>query len=167
MVAPDEWARNASSNDPDDFWSALDRLIANSKLVIERPKGSRHPRYANIIYPLDYGYLDETSSMDGGGIDVWVGSRTSRDLDAVIFTVDLKKRDFETKLLLGCTGEEKRIVLELLNENSMRAILVRRRGSGQRSIARPSFGTPVLAPKRSEGSFGKGAGSSDLGAFCP
>ncbi len=131
MVAPDEWARNASSNDPDDFWSALDRLIANSKLVIERPKGSRHPRYANIIYPLDYGYLDETSSMDGGGIDVWVGSRTSRDLDAVIFTVDLKKRDSETKLLLGCTGEEKRIVLELLNENSMRAILVRRRGSGR------------------------------------
>lgn len=131
MDAQDTWARNASSNESDDFWIAFERLIANSEMVIDRPKGSRHPRYSSMVYPLDYGYLDNTSSMDGGGIDVWVGSRASRELDAVIFTVDLKKRDSETKLLLGCTEEEKQTVLSFLNDNSMRTMLVRRWGSGR------------------------------------
>jgi hypothetical protein len=31
-----------------DFWSTLDALIADSELVIDRPKGTKHPR--NKIY---------------------------------------------------------------------------------------------------------------------
>jgi len=53
----------------DNFWAALDKLVSESKVIIDRPKGSRHPKYPNCIYPLDYGYLDNTSSMDGNGID--------------------------------------------------------------------------------------------------
>lgn len=37
------------------FWDAVDSLMANSKVVIDRPKGSCHPRYPHIVYPLDYG----------------------------------------------------------------------------------------------------------------
>jgi inorganic pyrophosphatase len=39
------------------FWSRLDELLATSRLVIDRPKGTRHPRYPEVIFPLDYGYL--------------------------------------------------------------------------------------------------------------
>ena len=39
----------------DSFWEALDRLAANSRLVIDRPQGSAHPRYPDLIYPYDYG----------------------------------------------------------------------------------------------------------------
>ena len=31
-------------NNPE-FWLALDKLIADSEIIIDRPKGSQHPRY--------------------------------------------------------------------------------------------------------------------------
>lgn len=58
----------------DDFWCKLDELVQSGDLVIDRPQGSAHPRYPDIIYPLDYGYLAGTTAADGEGIDVWVGS---------------------------------------------------------------------------------------------
>ena len=76
------------------FWQALDKLVAASKTVIDRPKGSRHPKYPDIVFPVDYGYLDGTSSMDGGGIDVWQGT-DGETIDAIICTVDLMKKDSE------------------------------------------------------------------------
>ena len=57
-----------------DFWRALDSLVDNSEIVIDRPKGTAHPKYPDFIYKVDYGYLKNTSSMDGAGIDVWIGS---------------------------------------------------------------------------------------------
>lgn len=50
----------------DDFWKALDELVNNSEIVIDRPKGLAHPKYPDFIYQVDYGYLKNTSSMDGG-----------------------------------------------------------------------------------------------------
>jgi len=135
MGLPDLPANNAFPGAPEDFWEVFDRLVAGSRVVIDRPRGSRHPRYPDILYPLDYGYLDGTASMDGGSIDVWVGSLVPRNLDAVICTVDLQKRDSEVKLLLGCTEQEKHTILNLLNDRSMRAILVQRQGAG-RSLLR-------------------------------
>ena len=58
----------------DSFWNAIDRIVSESKIIIDRPKGSIHPKFSDFIYRVDYGYLDNTSSMDGDGIDVWVGT---------------------------------------------------------------------------------------------
>lgn len=110
----------------DDFWTYLDRLVASSRIVIDRPKGSHHPRFPEMTYPLDYGYLEGTTAGDGGGIDLFLGSRPDRDLTAVLLTVDLHKRDAEIKLVLGCTEEETQTALEHLNSFSMRALLVNR-----------------------------------------
>lgn len=109
-----------------DFWTHLDRLIASSELVIDRPSGSHHPRHPRLVYPLDYGYLEGTSGGDGHGIDVWRGSQSSASLDAVVCTVDLHKRDSEVKLLLGCTRAEKDTVLRFHSDGAMAAVLVRR-----------------------------------------
>lgn len=109
------------------FWQALDALVAASALVIDRPKGTAHPRYPALVYPLDYGFLEGTASMDGGGIDVWRGSHPETGLGAILVTVDLFKRDSEIKLLLGCTETETRTVYAFHNESSlMRGALVRR-----------------------------------------
>lgn len=114
----------------DAFWAALDQLMASSRLVIDRPKGTAHPRYPDMIYPLDYGYLQDTTAMDGGGIDVWAGSDPARGLDAVMVTVDLVKRDSEIKLLIGCTEEEKQLVWHQHNDSeSMKGMLIRRPGA--------------------------------------
>ena len=109
------------------FWQALDKLVAESEIVIDRQKGSAHPRYPNFIYPLDYGYLKGTTAMDGGGIDVWRGSNPVGELDAIMCIVDLMKRDSEVKLLIGCTEEEKAKVYQVHNETDfMKGVLIRR-----------------------------------------
>jgi inorganic pyrophosphatase len=70
------------------FWRTLDDLIASCEIVIDRPRGSPHPRRASQIYPYDYGYLEGTASNDGGGIDVWIGRDGTTSLEAVVVTVD-------------------------------------------------------------------------------
>jgi len=87
------------------FWSRLDDLIKSQKIVIDRPKGKPHPKWPEMIFPLDYGYLEGTSSMDGGGIDLWIGSAPHKKLTAIAVTVDIKKKDSEIKLIIGCTEE--------------------------------------------------------------
>ena len=114
------------NNYSDRFWTALDQLVASSKIVIDRPKGNAHPRYPDKIYPLDYGYLEGTTTVDGGGIDVWVGTEGVGRVQGVQCTVDMLKRDAEIKILMGCTNEELSIIDEFLNQFSMRAILVKR-----------------------------------------
>ena len=52
----------------DRFWALLDEWVARYPLVIDRPRGSGHPRYPDWIYPLDYGYLQGTLAGDGGGV---------------------------------------------------------------------------------------------------
>ena len=111
-----------------EFWEYLDRMVADCQLVIDRPKGSRHPRYPSMIYPLDYGYLEGTTTVDGGGIHLWLGSLPGQPLDSVVMTVDLYKRDAEIELLLGCTHQDKLTIMRWLNANSLRATLVPRLG---------------------------------------
>lgn len=110
-----------------EFWNSLDELIDNSEIVIDRPKGTAHPKYPNFIYKVDYGYLKNTTSMDGGGIDVWVGTKANKQADAIVCTVDLMKRDSEIKILIGCTEDEKKTVYQTHNETEyMKGILIRR-----------------------------------------
>lgn len=108
------------------FWEMLDVLVHASEIIIDRPKGTVHPKYPEFVYQVDYGYLKNTSSMDGAGIDVWVGSG-ERQVDAVICTVDFRKRDSEIKILIGCTEEEKMVVYQAHNETQyMKGIMIRR-----------------------------------------
>jgi F420 biosynthesis protein FbiB-like protein len=112
-----------------EFWLYLDRLVSACQVEIDRPKGSAHPRFPDLIYPLDYGYLRGTTALDGGGIDLFIGTQAGRSPDALALTVNLDKRDTEIKLLLGCDEAEKQVVLDFLNGYSVRACLVRR-GAG-------------------------------------
>lgn len=118
----------SESNVEEEFWEHLQRLFEGTTLVIDRPKGMPHPRYPEIIYPVDYGYLRGTSSADGKGIDVWVGSLADKEIVGAICTVDLLKRDVELKVLYGCTEDEIDAALHHHNEKTMRSMLMRRAG---------------------------------------
>ena len=110
----------------EDFWKALDELVSSSEIVIDRPKGSAHPKFPDFIYRVDYGYLKDTTSMDGAGIDVWVGSGDKK-IDAIMCIVDLMKKDSEIKILIGCTEEEKMEVYRTHTETQyMKGIIIRR-----------------------------------------
>ena len=99
------------------FWQTMTELLASYPIIIDRPRGSSHPRYPEVVYPLDYGYLENTTSGDGGGIDVWLGSlitvmnqSSDKTLTGILCTFDTLKRDAEIKLLLGCTEEDIQII---------------------------------------------------------
>ena len=110
----------------EDFWLKLEQLVATSNLKINRPRGTSHPRYPSFVYPLDYGYLQDTQAGDGAGIDVWIGSLSGKTVTAVICTVDLEKRDTEIKILLGCTSDETQTILNIHNTGSQSATLLLR-----------------------------------------
>ena len=110
------------------FWDMLDRVVNENDIVIDRKKDSTHPKYPNMIYPVDYGYLEGTSSMDGGGIDIWMGTDKGRKLSAIICTVDIMKKDSEIKLIIGCSEGEKDAAYRFHNEGPfMKGILIERR----------------------------------------
>lgn len=113
-----------------EIWSFLDRLAATHALVIDRPRGASHPRYPDLVYPLDYGYLEGTRFADGSGVDVWRGGQAQGSLDGLLLTVDLHEGNVEVKLLLGCSEAEKARLLEVTNQPEMRAVLVRRDREG-------------------------------------
>jgi inorganic pyrophosphatase len=76
-----------------------------------------------MIYPFDYGYLQNTTSSDGGGIDVWLGSLNivrSKDglqtLTGILCTFDKLKSDAEIKLLIGCSEEDIHVIRDFHKE---------------------------------------------------
>jgi len=98
------------------FWREMADLAANKHIVIDRPQGAAHPRYPELIYPLDYGYIEGTSASDGDGIDVWMGEYKERPLTGILCTYDTFKHDAEIKLLLGCTENNVQTILNFNNE---------------------------------------------------
>lgn len=108
------------------FWQYLDQLLASHALVIDRPKGTAHPRHPSLVYPLNYGYLEGTVGGDGNEVDVWVGSLPDKALNAIVCTVDLMKNDVEVKLLLGCSREDVRLILDVHNWDKMSAMVIER-----------------------------------------
>ena len=113
----------------DSFWLGLEALLRSTQIVIDRPRGSSHPRYPGLTYPLDYGYLEGTTGGDGHELDAWRGSLPEERVNAVVCTVDLLKKDGEYKLLVGCTEEEMGTIAEFhYNGKDMAALVVRREG---------------------------------------
>jgi inorganic pyrophosphatase len=104
----------------------LDNLLTHP-IIIDRPKGKPHPRYPDMIYPLDYGYLDGTNGGDGEGIDVWLGSLEGETkIVGAMATVDGLHHELEVKLFLNCTEEEMNLVMNFLTEHHMGCYFMRR-----------------------------------------
>jgi inorganic pyrophosphatase len=99
------------------FWYGISQLLITNSIVIDRPRGTSHPRYSETVYPFDYGYLENTTSSDGGGIDVWLGSLNTvmhedgtKTLTGILCTFDRLKHDVEIKLLIGCSAEDLEVI---------------------------------------------------------
>ncbi|MBM3291278.1 inorganic pyrophosphatase [Candidatus Bathyarchaeota archaeon] len=109
------------------FWDHLEALMNTSKLVIDVQRGSVNDFYPFGPYTFDYGHLENTSSMDNEGIDIFLGSSLDKTINGIICTVDLLKKDSEIKILYSCTEFEINEIDTLYQHYpSMRGLLVRR-----------------------------------------
>lgn len=90
-------------------WDAWEALVRERGVELDRPRGTAHPRFPSVIYPLDYGFVPGTLSTDGEGIDAFVGTareEAGANLVGAILTQDHRQGKREAKLLWRCTPEE-------------------------------------------------------------
>jgi inorganic pyrophosphatase len=99
-------------------WHAWEVAIRAYGIQIERPKGTAHPRYPDMIYPIDYGFVPNTMGDDGYEIDIFAGTEAT-GLSAMLVTHDTLKGDNEIKLLWNVSSQEIAILNNFLNAGSM------------------------------------------------
>lgn len=109
------------------FWQKLDTIYLASEIIIDKPKGFVHPLYANLIYPVDYGYLNDTLAIDNG-ISVYKGT-ANNGLQSLLISADILKRDVEVKLLVDCSENEVNEILFFLNQTDLQKSVLISRGN--------------------------------------
>jgi inorganic pyrophosphatase len=75
-------------------------------VVIDRPLGSRHPRYPDIVYPVNYGYVPGVPGGDGAALDAYVlgVAEPLARFTGVVIGVVLRADDVEDKLVVAPPG---------------------------------------------------------------
>ena len=76
--------------------------------MIDRPIGSRHPRYPDMIYPVNYGYVDGVFAPDGAEQDVYVLG-TDKPLSVfsgTVIAVYHRFHDVEDKWIVSLNGSD-------------------------------------------------------------
>jgi len=106
------------------FWESLDEIIREKGISIDRPKGTRHQRFTEFVYPYDYGYVKNTTSTDGEELDVWIGSAGMQKVTGIMNITDMDKRDTEMKILYDCTPDEMEDIYKINNQLMMSAVLL-------------------------------------------
>jgi inorganic pyrophosphatase len=86
-------------------WIEWSRQIEERGITIDRKMGSAHPSFEDILYPIDYGFLNYTMSADGQEVDVFVGTART-GLAGAILATDHRRQDREIKLLWNCSPQE-------------------------------------------------------------
>lgn len=76
--------------------------------IIDRPLGSAHPRESNMIYPINYGYVNGVIAGDGAEQDVYVlGSyEPLKVFSGKVIAVYRRFNDVEDKWIVSLDGED-------------------------------------------------------------
>ena len=63
-------------------------MLGNTvKVIVDRPLGSCHPEYSDMIYPVNYGYIEGIMAPDG------------EEQDAYILGVNVPVKEFSGKVI--------------------------------------------------------------------
>ena len=90
-----------------DYKSKLKAFLSNEVLVIvDRPLGSRHPKHPNIIYKVNYGYIDDLIAPDGEKQDAYVlgVDEPVKEFKGVVIAIIERMDDVENKLVVAPLG---------------------------------------------------------------
>ncbi|MCP4120879.1 MAG: inorganic pyrophosphatase [Bacteroidetes bacterium] len=77
-------------------------------IVIDRPLGSRHPKFKETIYPINYGFIPNTQAEDQEPVDVYVidALEPLEKCNVRIIGIITRNDDNEKKLI-GCISNKK------------------------------------------------------------
>jgi inorganic pyrophosphatase len=72
-------------------------------VTVDRPMGSHHPRYDNIVYPCNYGYVKGMMAGDGSEQDAYVIgiNYPLTEFSGIVVAVVHRKNDVEDKWIVA------------------------------------------------------------------
>ncbi len=75
-------------------------------VTVDRPLGSVHPEHADIVYPVNYGYVENVMGGDGDWQDAYVLGVDAplQSFTGVVVAVIARKNDVETKWVVAPKG---------------------------------------------------------------
>lgn len=75
--------------------------------IIDRPIGSSHPNYPDMIYPINYGYVENVFANDGEEQDVYVFGTNDpiKNFKGKVIAVYHRINDIEDKWIVSINGE--------------------------------------------------------------
>lgn len=86
---------------------------------IDRPIGSRHPKYPELIYPINYGYVEGVMGGDGMEQDAYVigVDYAISSFSGVVVAIIHRRNDVEDKWVVAPTGSvfSKSEIADLVN----------------------------------------------------
>lgn len=76
------------------------------KVTIDRPLGSRHPKHSDIVYPINYGYIDGVIAPDGEEQDAYVlgVSEALKEFTGKVIAIIHRNNDVEEKWVVAPVG---------------------------------------------------------------
>lgn len=87
-----------------DYDDVLGTIVSGT---IDRPLGSTHPRHPEMIYPINYGYVDGVFAGDGAEQDVYVfgSDQPLKSFTGKVIGVYHRLNDNEDKWIVSLNGE--------------------------------------------------------------
>ena len=87
-------------------------------VTVDRPMGSHHPSYPDMIYPINYGYIDGVIAGDGEEQDAYVlgADEPIESFEGKVIAVWHRLDDVEDKWVVSLDGSD------LPDEEILRAI---------------------------------------------
>lgn len=111
------------------FWQKVDTLFLSGNLKQVKKKGEVHDTFKNLVFPTDYGRLEDLVSHTSNGIPVYMGSGNRNRITALIVAADILTKELDVKILVGCDEKETEDVLRYLNQTDFQKTVLISRGS--------------------------------------
>lgn len=92
-------------NDEPDYSHIIGKTVCG---IIDRPLGTCHPRHPEMVYPINYGYVEGIFGGDGAGQDVYLfgTDKPLRRFEGKVIAVWHRFDDVEDKWIVSLDGKD-------------------------------------------------------------
>lgn len=108
------------------FWQKVDAAYISGDYKTIYKKGTRHPNYPGLIFPVDYGHIS-TNDDKLSAMKAFKGEYNDK-IEAIVVCANLLEKDLSAIVLIGLNEEEIEAVLRFLNSTEFQKAIIFRRG---------------------------------------